>query len=149
MSNLSKGFKMAPDNITEIKVDVGVLKAQISTITALCQKMDTIIEKIVEQQDRYNTQIYQEMETRRQEKNYELKEVHDRIDTIIDKVQLTEHKIMEEIRDLRVQIATNAKKDQDYIDKINQWKWAVAGGIIVVGWLISHLDFDTIAKMLK
>jgi uncharacterized phage infection (PIP) family protein YhgE len=140
---------MAPDNITEIKVDVGVLKAQISTITALCQKMDTIIEKIVEQQDRYNTQIYQEMETRRQEKNYELKEVHDRIDTIIDKVQLTEHKIMEEIRDLRVQIATNAKKDQDYIDKINQWKWAVAGGIIVVGWLISHLDFDTIAKMLK
>ena len=140
---------MIPDNITEIKVDVGVLKAQISTITALCQKMDTIIEKIVEQQDRYNTQIYQEMETRRQEKNYELKEVHDRIDTIIDKVQLTEHKIMEEIRDLRVQIATNAKKDQDYIDKINQWKWAVAGGIIVVGWLISHLDFDTIAKMLK
>jgi chromosome segregation ATPase len=142
-------LKMIPDNITEIKVDVGVLKAQISTITALCQKMDTIIEKIVEQQDRYNTQIYQEMETRRQEKNYELKEVHDRIDTIIDKVQLTEHKIMEEIRDLRVQIATNAKKDQDYIDKINQWKWAVAGGIIVVGWLISHLDFDTIAKMLK
>ena len=140
---------MAPDNITEIKVDVGVLKAQITTITTLCQKMDTIIEKIVEQQERYNTQIYQEMETRRQEKNYELKEVHDRIDTIIDKVQLTEHKIMEEIRDLRVQIATNAKKDQDYIDKINQWKWAVAGGIIVVGWLISHLDFDTIAKMLK
>jgi chromosome segregation ATPase len=149
LSNLSKGFKMAPDNITEIKVDVGVLKAQITTITTLCQKMDTIIEKIVEQQERYNTQIYQEMETRRQEKNYELKEVHDRIDTVIDKVQLTEHKIMEEIRDLRVQIATNAKKDQDYLDKLNQWKWAVAGGTIVVGWLISHLDFDIIAKMLK
>ena len=94
LSNLSKGFKMAPDNITEIKVDVGVLKAQITTITTLCQKMDTIIEKIVEQQERYNTQIYQEMETRRQEKNYELKEVHDRIDTVIDKVQITEHKIV-------------------------------------------------------
>ena len=138
-----------PDDVTDLKVDVGVLKAQITTITSLCQKMDMVIEKIVNQQDRYISQIYQDMENRRLEKNVELKEVHDRIDTVIDKVQLTEHRIMEEIRDLRNQLSDNSRREQESIEKINQWKWTVAGGIVVVTWLISHLDFDTIAKLLQ
>lgn len=138
-----------PDAVTDLKVDVGVLKAQISTITSLCQKMDTVIDKIVNQQDRYISQIYQDMENRRLEKNVELKEVHDRIDTVIDKVQLTEHRIMEEIRDLRNQLSDNSRREQESIEKINQWKWTVAGGIVVATWLISHLDFDTMAKLLQ
>lgn len=138
-----------PENLTDLKVDVGVLKTQVAALTALCQKMDLVIEKIVDQQDRYITQIYQEMENRRQEKNVELKEVHDRIDTVIDKVQITEQRIMEEIRDLRIQIASNNKKEQEAIEKLNQWKWTVAGGIIVIAWLISHVQFDTLIKALN
>jgi hypothetical protein len=87
------------------------------------------------------------MEKRRQEKNKELKEVNDRIDTVIDKVQITELRIMEEIRELKKQIDSGIKREQDSIEKLNQWKWTLAGGIIAVSWLISHLDFDTIAKL--
>ena len=82
--------------------------------------MDTVIEKIVSQQERYNLQIYQEMENRRQEKNAELKEVHDRIDTVIDKVQITELRIMDEIKELKLQIERNSKKDQEAIDKLKE-----------------------------
>ena len=135
------------DNYTELKVDVGVLKTQTTTLTSLCEKMDRVIEKIVDQQDRYISQVYDDMEKRRQEKNEELKEVHKRIDTVIDKVELTERRIMDEIRDLRKQISVSAEKEEQAIEKLNQWKWTIAGGIIAVAWLISHVDFDTISKL--
>lgn len=137
----------AGDNV-ELKVDVGVLKTQVATLTALCQKMDLVIEKIVNQQERYNLQIYQEMENRRAEKNAELKEVHDRIDTVIDKVQITELRIMEEIKELKLQIEKNSKKDQEAIQKINQWKWTMGGGLIALSWLLSNEGFDIIKKVL-
>ena len=135
------------DNYTELKVDVGVLKTQTATLTSLCEKMDRVIDKIVDQQDRYISQVYDDMEKRRQEKNEELKEVHKRIDTVIDKVELTERRIMDEIRDLRKQISVSAEKEEQAIEKLNQWKWTIAGGIIAVAWLISHVDFDTISKL--
>jgi hypoxanthine-guanine phosphoribosyltransferase len=137
-----------PDNVTELKVDVGVLKTQVATITSLCQKMDHVIEKLVMQQERYATQIYKEMEQKRMEKNAEIKDIHDRIDTVIDKVQITELRIMEEIKELRAEINTHNKSEKESLDKLNQYKWMLAGGIIVVSWLISHFNTDTIAKFL-
>ena len=137
------------DNYTELKVDVGVLKSQTSTLTSLCEKMDRVIDKIVDQQDRYISQVYEDMEKRRQEKNEELKAVNKRIDTVIDKVELTERRIMEEIRDLRKQISSNSEKEEEALQKLNQWKWTIAGGIIAISWLISHLDYDTIVKLLQ
>ena len=89
------------------------------------------------------------MEKRRQEKNEELKEVHKRIDTVIDKVELTERRIMDEIRDLRKQISNSTEKEEEALQKLNQWKWTIAGGIIAISWLISHLDYDTIVKLLQ
>ena len=137
------------DNYTELKVDVGVLKTQTATLTSLCEKMDRVIEKIVDQQDRYINQVYEDMEKRRQEKNEELKEVHKRIDTVIDKVELTERRIMDEIRDLRKQISNSTEKEEEALQKLNQWKWTIAGGIIAISWLISHMDYDTIVKLLQ
>ena len=89
------------------------------------------------------------MEKRRTEKNAEVKEIHDRIDTIIDKVQITELRLLDEIKELKLQIERNNKKDQEAIDKLNQWKWTVGGGIIAISWLISHLDSDIIGKLIN
>lgn len=136
------------DDVTDLKVDVGVLKTQVVTLTSLCQKMDQVIEKLVTQQERYATQIYKEMEQKRMEKNAEIKDIHDRIDTVIDKVQITELRIMEEIKDLRSEITNHNKSEKESLDKLNQYKWMAAGGIIVLSWLISHINADTIAKLL-
>jgi polyribonucleotide nucleotidyltransferase len=133
----------------EVRIDVGVLKTQVSTLSILCQKMDTVIEKIVNQQEKYNLQIYKEMETRRAEKNAEMKEVHDRIDTIIDKVQITELRIKEEIKELKLEIERNNRKEQEAIEKLNQWKWTVGGALLILSWLISHLDSDIISKLIN
>ena len=44
---------MAPSDhdYIDVRVDIGVLKTQVSTLTTLCTKMDDVIEKIVEQDD--------------------------------------------------------------------------------------------------
>lgn len=136
------------DDNVNIRVDVGVLKTQVNTLTSLCQKMDTVIEKIVNQQEKYNLQIYQEMENRRQEKNAELKEVHDRIDTVIDKVQITELRIMDEIKQLKLQIEKNNKKEQEALAKVNQWRWSLGGAVAVIIWLISFEGSGIISKLI-
>jgi hypothetical protein len=56
---------------------------------------------------------------------------------------------MDEIKGLRQDIAKhNAKEDSD-LQKIMEWKWMAAGGIIVLSWLLSHKHFDTIEKLLN
>ena len=40
------------DTTVELKVDVEVLKNQVLTITQLCGKMDSVIEKLVDNHDR-------------------------------------------------------------------------------------------------
>ena len=68
----------------DIKVDVGVLKTQVLTLSSLCSKMDQVIEKLVDQHDRHITKVYDDMENRRLETDGDVKEIHDRIDTVLE-----------------------------------------------------------------
>lgn len=136
------------DDVTKLKVDVGILQTQVSTLTSLCQKMDKVIEKLVDQQDRYITQVYQDMENKRIEKNAEIKEIHDRIDTVIDKVQITELRIMDEIKELRSELLKHNQKEEEDFNTIKQWKWMILGGIVVLSWLFSNINFDILSKLL-
>ena len=134
---------MADDNLIS---DVGMLKGQVAALSSIAQKMDVIIDKLVDQHDRHIVKIYDDMENRRLETEGDIKEIHDRIDTVIDKVQTTEKSILEKIEDLRTCINNHNSKEKEQLDKILQWKWTVAGGILVMAWLISHVSPDTILK---
>jgi hypothetical protein len=124
------------------QVDVGVLKEQVSSIASLCGKMDIIIQKLVEQNDRHIAQVYQDMDKRRLETDADIKEIHDRIDTVLDKVQLTELRLMEELKSMRTDLMNHNKQEKDQLDKLLQWKWMIVGGIAAVVWLASNgLEF--------
>lgn len=139
------------NDAVEIKVDVEVLKNQVLTITQLCGKMDSVIEKLVDNHDRMVNQIYNDMEKRKADTNADIKELHSRITTIsrevADKVELTERRIMEEIKSLRDEIAKHNKKEDDDLKKILQWKWMVAGGVIVLAWVISNVNLTALSKL--
>jgi acetate kinase len=141
---------MSTDTV-EIKVDVEVLKNQVLTITQLCGKMDSVIEKLVDNHDRMVNQIYTDMEKRKADTNADIKELHSRITTIsrevADKVELTERRIMDEIKSLREDIAEHNKKEDDDLKKILQWKWMVAGGVIVMAWVISNVNLAALSKV--
>jgi acetate kinase len=139
------------DDAVELKVDVEVLKNQVLTITQLCGKMDSVIEKLVDNHDRMVNQIYTDMEKRKADTNADIKELHSRITTIsrevADKVELTERRIMEEIKSLREEITKHNKKEDEDLKKILQWKWMVAGGVIALAWVISNINLTAISKI--
>ena len=74
----------------------------------------------------------------------DIKELHSRITTVdrnlSDKLELTERRIMEEIKSLRDDIAEHNKAEDKQISKILEWKWMAAGGIVVLAWLLSHIN---------
>jgi acetate kinase len=135
----------------EIRVDVEVLKNQVLTITQLCGKMDSVIEKLVDNHDRMVNQIYNDMEKRKSDTNNDIKEIHSRITTISrevsDKVELTERRIMDEIKALRDEVAKHNQKEDEDLRKILQWKWMVAGGVVVLAWLISNVNMNALSKL--
>lgn len=138
--------------MVDLQVEVGVMKQQIVNITALCGKMDSLIEKMMEKQDKIESEIYNHVEKRQEETTDDVKELHSRITTVdrnlSDKLELTERRIMEEIKSLRKEINDHNQKEDNEIRKILEWKWMAAGGIIVVAWLLSHIKFDIISKLL-
>ena len=141
------------DECIDVKVDVGKLQTQVANITTLCDKMDKVIDKLVDNHDRMVNQIYDDMDRRKQDTTTDIKELHSRITTVdrnlSDKLEATEKKLMDEIKLLRNDIAKHNEKEDSELAKILQWKWMAAGGIIVITWLISHIHFSIIEKMLN
>jgi hypothetical protein len=131
-----------PDD--DIKVDIGVLKTQVLTLSAICSKMDQVIEKLVDQHDRHIAKVYTDMDARRKEKDDDVKELHDRIDTVLEKMEHSNEKIMDEFKLLREAMTKHNSEEKLALDKLNQWKWMIAGGILVLSWLISHVKPDTL-----
>ena len=137
---------------TELKVDVGVLKVQVVTLTQLCNKMDTVIDRLMENQNKMAGDIYDDMDKRKQETVSDIKELHSRITTVdrnlSDKIELTERRIMDEIKSLHNTISKHNEKEDSELKKILEWKWMAAGGIIVLAWILSHVKLDGLGKLL-
>lgn len=139
------------NDVLDLKVDVEVLKTQVSTITQLCDKMDKVIEKLVDTHDRITNQIYNDMEKRKSDTVADIKELHSRITTVdrnlSDKIELTERRIMDEIKNLREDIESHNKKEDSELKKILEWKWMAAGGIVVLAWIISNIKLEALSKL--
>jgi chromosome segregation ATPase len=133
----------------DVLIDVGILKTQVLTLSALCNKMDQVIEKLVDQHDRHLSKVYESMDNQRKEKDDDIAEIHQRVDMVLDKVQESENRIMAEIKDLKETMSSHVDASKSQYEKLNQWKWSLAGGIVVVTWLLSHSSFDTILKALR
>jgi len=133
----------------DLRVDVGVLKTQVLTLSSICNKLDQVIEKLVDQHDRHISKVYDDMNSNRKEKDADISEIHQRIDTVLNKVDQSEKCIMEEIRGLKETMSDHVEASRNQYERLNQWKWTLAGGIIVITWLISHSNFDTILKALR
>jgi acetate kinase len=135
----------------DMKVDVGVLKTQVSSLTVLCDKMDKVIDRLMDNHDRVVNQIYNDMEKRKSDTVADIKEMHSRISTVdrnlSDKIELTERRIMEEIKSLRADISKHNKEEDSALKKILEWKWFVTGGVVIFAWLVTNVNLATLGKL--
>ena len=135
-------------DVVGLQIDVGVLKQQVSTLCTLCDKMDKVMEKLVDQHDRHIAKIYTDMDNRRLETEADIKELHVRIDTVLDKLHDSEHRLMNELRAMRNDMQDHNSKEKESLDKLLQWKWMVVGGVIMLSWLVSHINLETLANLI-
>jgi uncharacterized protein YdiU (UPF0061 family) len=133
--------------VVSLQIDVGVLKQQISTLTTLCDKMDKVMEKLIDQHDRHIAKIYTDMDARRLETEKDVTEIHDRIDAVLDKLHASELRLMEELKALRRDMQEHNSREKESLDKLLQWKWMVIGGVIAVSWLVSHINLETFQSL--
>lgn len=140
-------------NEVDLKVDVSVLKEKISTLTDLCNKMDRVIEKLTDNQTALANQIYNDMDKRKEDTVSDIKDLHSRITTVdrnlSDKIELTERRIMDEIKSLRDHITEHNEKEDADLQKLTQWKWMVAGGVVVIAWIVSNIKLEMLGKFLN
>lgn len=137
---------MSFDALQEVRIDVELLKKDVNNITALCSKMDIVIEKLISNHDKIINQVYDDMNTKKSETNADIKELHSRITTVdrslSDKLELTERRIMEELKDLRQEMKEHNDKEQNDLKKIMEWKWMAAGGIVLIAYMLSLVKID-------
>lgn len=135
-----------------LKVDVSVLKERVNTLAVLCDKMDRVIEKLTDNQTQLANQIYNDMDKRKEDTVSDIKELHSRITTVdrnlSDKIELTERRLLEEIKSLREHITAHNDKEDEDIRKLSQWRWMIAGGVVVLAWIISNVKLEMLAKFL-
>jgi predicted RNase H-like nuclease (RuvC/YqgF family) len=139
------------DEVT-LKVDVSVLKERVNTLAVLCDKMDRVIEKLTDNQTELANQIYNDMDKRKEDTVSDIKELHSRITTVdrnlSDKIELTERRLLEEMKSLRDHITAHNNKEDEDIKKLSQWRWMIAGGVVVLAWIISNVKLEMLAKFL-
>jgi len=135
----------------DLTVEVSVLKEKVNTLADLCNKMDRVIEKLTDNQTTLTNQIYNDMDKRKEDTVSDIKDLHSRITTVdrnlSDKIELTERRIMDEIKSLREHITEHNEKEDADIQKLSQWRWMVAGGVIVFAWLVSNVKLEMLGKL--
>jgi DNA repair exonuclease SbcCD ATPase subunit len=141
------------DGEVALKVEVGVLKEKVNTIADLCEKMDRVIEKLADNNTNMVNQIYKDMEKRKEDTVSDIKELHSRITTtdrnLSDKIELTERRIMDEIKSLRDHITEHNDKEDDAMKSMLQWRWMIAGGVVVLAWIIGNVKLEFLANLLN
>ena len=136
-----------------LKVEVGVLKEKVNSIADLCEKMDRVIEKLADNNTNMVNQIYKDMDKRKEDTVSDIKELHSRITTtdrnLSDKIELTERRIMDEIKSLRDHITEHNDKEDDAMKSMLQWRWMIAGGVVVLAWIIANVKLEFLASILN
>lgn len=141
----------------EIKVDIELLKKDVTTMSALLSKFDTTIDKMqeiasslsrmvslqeqrIETQEKITSEVQSILEMRRQEHNNNIKDVYNRINTVnkelTDKIEDTEKAILAELQKLRDDITKKNEGVGTRLGQIETWKYGVAAIITFLIFLI-------------
>ena len=130
----------------DLKTEIELVKRDINQLNLVMGKLDITIDKLSEvatsinrmlavQENRIDTQ------DRQLDKNVEI--IHDRIEKhrleTSDGIEKSHQLIMDEIKKLRDEQQMHHKLVSERLNKLEQWRWIMIGGAMVVGYLISAM----------
>ena len=143
------------------RIEIELLKKDVTTMSSLLEKFDTTIDKMqeiasslsrmvslqeqrLEAQENATRDMQSILEMRRLEHNNDIKELHSRITTVnrdlTEKIEETEKAILSELQAIR------AKLDQDKVSigqrlgQVEMWKYTVIGAVILAAFLLGNIS---------
>jgi chromosome condensin MukBEF complex kleisin-like MukF subunit len=152
-----------------LETKVAVLEHDLKQVQVVFGRLDVAIEKIgdvsncinkmlavhdtkLEAQENVNEDIYQSLEVHRNETKASNAELHSRITTttreLESKIQATEDRLLEAIKDLKKSVEKEEEKNKERIDKLEKAKYLFVGGGIVVGAIVTKI-LPMLAKFIQ
>lgn len=152
----------------DIRVDIELLKKDVTTMSALLEKFDTTIDKMqeiasnlskmvslqeqrLENQEKVTAEVQSILEMRRVENNNSIRDIYNRINTVntdlTNKIEDTEQKILKELQCLRDDLSKKNEGIGTRLGQVETWKYAIGVVIVVLAWLAGQTDILT--KLMK
>lgn len=156
------------DTEQENRIEIELLKKDVTTMAALLNKFDTTIDKMqeiasslsrmvslqeqrIETQERITHEVQGILEMRRQEQQNNIKDVYNRINTVnkelTDKIEDTENKILEELKKIREDLTKKDEGISSRIGNIETWKYGIVLVAVVLAWIAGQANLlDNLIK---
>jgi hypothetical protein len=145
----------------ENRIEIELLKKDVTTMSALLEKFDTTIDKMqeiasslsrmvslqeqrLENQEKITSEVQSILEMRRLEHNNNIKDIYNRINTVnrelTDKIEETEKTILSELQAIRAKLDTDKQNLGTRLSNIEMWKYGIGAVIIVLAWIAGQTD---------
>lgn len=145
----------------ENRIEIELLKKDVTTMAALLSKFDTTIDKMqeiasslsrmvslqeqrIETQERITQEVQGLLEMRRQEQQNNIKDVYNRINTVnkelTDKIEDVESKILDELKKIREDLTKKDEGISSRIGNIETWKYGIVLVAIVLAWIAGQAN---------
>lgn len=130
--------------LSDLRVEVAVLKREVSFINKLFDKLDAVIEKIDSQHDSLldkTTKIEANLIYTKEELSELYSSLEQTEKGISDRINTIEKMLTGEIENLNCNLGERITKQEEKTGDLLQAKWLLWGGGAVVLWVVSNLEF--------
>lgn len=135
----------------DIQTEIALIQKDITQLNTVIGKLDLTIEKLSDIATSLNKMLaVQESRVDMTEKelNKNVEVIHERITQhrteVSVEIEKSHQKIMAEIKKLCDQQSMHHAKMEERLNKLEQWRWTVVGGAVVIGFLVSKLPWTSI-----
>ncbi len=154
-------------NISELKLEVGLLKKDNAQLVIITNKLSDTIEKIQELNGNLlrmlalHDQKHENHVKTENELKEDIKELHSRITTVnrelYDRVASTEKHLGEKIDSLRNELNSHRENDMkqngitlpNVLKEIDKYKWMIFGAAVSIGWIIGNVNLGVLGTLFK
>jgi chromosome segregation ATPase len=154
-------------NISELKLEVGLLKKDNAQLVIITNKLSDTIEKIQELNGNLlrmlalHDQKHENHVKTENELKEDIKELHSRITTVnrelYDRVASTEKHLGEKIDSLRNELNSHRENDMEQngitlpnvLKEIDKYKWMIFGAAVSIGWIIGNVNLGVLGTLFK
>ena len=149
MSTDNRENAMPIDKINDVKLQVSLLEKDVQMSAKLVEKISESIEKIQEMNLNLVKMITLHEQRHTQHEKTEdalkddIKEIRKEIQYRFDQVENHITDRIDALRNELIQSKTPNSENKKLTDKINDiehWRWMIAGGIMLAGWILGNLD---------